>query len=297
MLIRLKRKLDGSDPGTDVYRKCEKAIIRMKSFEKSVGWTQSFKSRKAIDSTRGVGEGGFFVSPEIEAARVEGRKRICTESFHDLTSTDDVARLYCLFSSRALRSVSAAHSYKRVKDRLTAVPTIFADGSKTLVTIIGKARRARSVPRKSKPLRDLNVFQMKQKSVCNTKGIWTKTVEDFEEMGTLEGQKLKAVLEKCSAHLIIYTYNKYEFCFLPPILTYHLQPVDACVGRFFKCICCRPICHHGLRQVDKFMEVTAEEQPIVEYQTPGAGWDGGCKAAPSNRSLGITRRQVPQRHK
>ena len=36
---------------------------------------------------------------------------------------------------------------------------------------------------------------------------------------------------------------------------------------------------------------------VVEYQTPGAGWDGGCKAPPSNRSLGITRRPVPQRHK
>ena len=35
----------------------------------------------------------------------------------------------------------------------------------------------------------------------------------------------------------------------------------------------------------------------VECQTPGAGWDGGCKAPPSNRSLGITRRPVPQRHK
>ena len=35
----------------------------------------------------------------------------------------------------------------------------------------------------------------------------------------------------------------------------------------------------------------------VEYQTPGAGWDGGCKAPPSNKSIGTTRRPVPQRHK
>ena len=35
----------------------------------------------------------------------------------------------------------------------------------------------------------------------------------------------------------------------------------------------------------------------VEYKTPGAGWDGGCKAPPGNRSLSITRRPVPQRHK
>ena len=36
---------------------------------------------------------------------------------------------------------------------------------------------------------------------------------------------------------------------------------------------------------------------IVECQTPGAGWDGGCRAPPSNRSLGITRRPVPKKHK
>ena len=36
---------------------------------------------------------------------------------------------------------------------------------------------------------------------------------------------------------------------------------------------------------------------VVEYQTPGAGWDSGCKAPPGNRSLGITRRPVPQGHK
>ena len=36
---------------------------------------------------------------------------------------------------------------------------------------------------------------------------------------------------------------------------------------------------------------------FVEYQSTGAGWDGGCKAPPSNRGLGITRGPVPQRHK
>ena len=55
------------------------------------------------------------------------------------------------------------------------------------------------------------------------------------------------------------------------------------------------------REVHKQLPTKPEsrrmDDPPVEYQTPGAGWDGGCKAPPSNRSLGITRRPVPQRHK
>ena len=264
MLIKLNRKLEVADPGSDLCRKCEKAITRMESFKASVGWTQSFKARKAIDSRRGIGDGGFFVSSEIESARVEARKQICSTSIHDLANTDEVACLYRSFPSRTIRSVSFAHSYKRVKDRLTAVLTIFADRTKAPLIIIGKTRRPRSFPRRFNPLRDLNVFQMTQKNAWNTKEIWTRTVEGFDKLGRLEARKLKVVLDNCSAHLINYEYDNYEVCLLPPNLTSHLQPVDACVGRSFKCIYRRLICRHVLRQVDKLLELPAEERPIFK---------------------------------
>lgn len=135
MITKLERKLEVSDPGTDVYRKCEKSIIRMESFKPSVGWTQYFKSRKAIDCRQGIGKGAVLVSWEIEAASVEVRKQIFTKSIHDLATIAEEAGHYRSFPSRILRSISSAHCYKRVKNRLTADLTMFADGRKATLII------------------------------------------------------------------------------------------------------------------------------------------------------------------
>ena len=179
-------------------------------------------------------------------------------------NTDEVGVLYRSFPSRALRPGNATHSHKRVKDRLTAVLTIFADGTKAPLTIIGKSRRPKSFPRRFNVLRELNVFQMTQKNAWNTKQIWERTVNGFDKMGRLEGRTLKAVLDNCSAHLIKYEHEKYEACQLPPNLISHLQPVDACVGRYFKCIYRRLICRHMFGKVDELLKIPEENRPVYK---------------------------------
>ena len=195
---------------------------------------------------------------------MEGRKQICPTSIHDLANTDELVCQYRSFPSRTLCSVFSAHYCKRVKDRLTAVLTMFADGKKAPLTITGRKLRPCSFPRIFNPLRELNVFQITQKNSWNTKGISTRTVEWFDKMGRLEGRKLKVVLHHCSAHLINYEYDIYEVCLLPPNPTSHVQPVHACVGRSFKCSSRRLICRYVLRQVDKLLELPAEERPTLK---------------------------------
>ena len=264
MLIKLNTKLNAAEPGTGEFIKLENAINRMKPFRASSGWAQAFKARKGIDSRRGIGEGGFLIPEEIENARLEVRRQVCTTSIYDLMNTDEIGVLYRSFPSRALRPGNATHSYKRVKDRLTAVLTIFADGTKAPLTIIGKSRRAKSFPRRFNVLRELNVFQMTQKNAWNTKQIWERTVNGFDTMGRLEGRKLKAVLDNCSAHLIKYEHENYKACLLPPNLTSHLRPVDACVGRSFRCIYRRLICRHMLGKVDELLKIPEENRPVYK---------------------------------
>ena len=198
----------------------------------------------------GIVERGFLIPEEIENAGLEVRRQVCTASISDLMNTDAVVVLYRSFPSRALRPENATHSYERVKDRLKAVLTIFADGTKPPLTIIGNSRRPKSFPWRFNVLLEHKVFQVTQKNARNTKKIWERTVNGLDKMGRLEGRELKALLDKFSAHLIIYVHEHYEACLLPSNLTCHLQPVDACAGRSFKCIYRRLICRNMVGKVD-----------------------------------------------
>lgn len=50
----------------------------------------------------------------------------------------------------------------RVKDRLTDVFTVFPDGSKAPITIVGHSRRCRSFSKHFEAMRDLGVFYYNQ---------------------------------------------------------------------------------------------------------------------------------------
>ena len=150
-----------------------------------------------------------------------------------IMNTDEVAVLY-----RALPSPSISEdvtAYELIKDRLTAVFTVFADGSKAPWTIIGTSRRLRSFPRHFGGLRDLNLYYMAQQNAWNTKNIWTQIVSGFDKFARLEGKSFINFVDNCSAHNNSYKeFTNFNCSVLPPNLTSHLQSVDADVRRSFK---------------------------------------------------------------
>ena len=100
--------------------------------------------RHNLVSKRSNGQDGFLHVESVQAARVSMQKRLALFSISDLCNTDEVAVLFICLPSRAIHDAGNVASFTRVKDRLTAVLTIFADGSKAPHTIIGKSKMPRS---------------------------------------------------------------------------------------------------------------------------------------------------------
>ena len=92
---------------------------------------------------------------------------------------------------------------------------------------------------------------MPQKNAWNTKNIWTQIVGGFDKFARLEGKSFINVVENCSAHNISYKeFTNFKCSYLPPNLTSHLQPVDAAVGRSFKCHFRRLVVQHTLNSIE-----------------------------------------------
>lgn len=124
--------------------------------------------RNRLISSKGAGQNGHFTEECVEEARIALRKQLCLSSVADISNTDEVGVLYRSFPSRAIRSMDAASTYERIKDRLTAVLTVYADGRKAPLTIIGSAKRPRSFPRHFDPMRDQGIFYVAQSNAWNT---------------------------------------------------------------------------------------------------------------------------------
>ena len=190
------------------------------------------------------------------------QKGLALFSITDLCNTDEVAVLFRCLPSHAVHDAGNVASFTRVKDRLTAVLTIFADGSKAPLTIIGKSKKLRSFPRHFDLMRDLGIFYISQENASNTKVGWERIVKGLNRTGELQNGTIINVVDNCSAHAIDYSpFENFKSILLPPNMTSVLQPVDASVGRSFKCAISRLLLDHILRDVNESLELPPAECP------------------------------------
>lgn len=255
-------------------------IDRLKAFKASHGWVDNFMKRNALHSSKGLGQNGHFTEATVASARLALQKQLAVFPIQEISNTDEVALLYRSFPSRAIRSSNRAATYGRVKDRLTAVLTVFADGRKAPLVVIGKSKTPRSFPRHFDPMRDLGIFYQSQCNAWNTKHLWAITMRGYDKIGELEGRTLVNIVDKCSAHAIDYNvYHNVVSMFLPPNMTSCLQPVDASIGRSFKCAFRRLLVEHILEYVDKLMLLPAEERGTFKIWQAVTTYDAVCMMA------------------
>lgn len=191
-----------------------------------------------------------------------------------ITNTDEVALLYRSFPSLAIRDRTDPSTYKRVKDRLTAVLTVFADGRKAPLTIIGKTKRTRSFPRHLDPAKVLGIFYLSQRNEWNTQALWTTIARGLDNSARLQNLRVINVLDNCSSHEVDYSpFRNWEAVFLPPNMTSVLQPVDAAIGRSFKCAFRRLLVDHILKFVDTAMRLPEEYRAVFELTAAVSTYD------------------------
>ena len=206
---------------------------RLCAFRASSGWVRNDLKRNNFCSRVGAGTAGHFSEETVRAHRFMMQKRLACISINDLCNTDEVAMLYRSFPKRAIHFADGPATYER-KACLTAVLTVFADGTKALLTVIGRYKKPKRFPRHFDATRDLGIVHKSQKEFLEDTRFVAADIKGFNTMATLQGRKITAVLDNYSAHTVDYMqYSSYEEVLLPPNLTAHLQPVDSSIGNNF----------------------------------------------------------------
>lgn len=218
----------------------------LKEFKASKHWFHKFVYRNHLANFKPRGQNGMHEARVVEDARSGLRRLRCTSPI-DLANTDEVAVLHRSFPSRTVLVTDRASSYTRVKDRLTAVPTVFADGTKAPLVIIGKSKRPKSFPEHLDPTRDLRIYYYIQAHAWNTQHLWKKQVTVLDQATASRSPKILHLLDNFSAHSIDYSsFENVEAQFLPPNLTSVVQPVDASIGRSLRAAFRRLLVNHVL---------------------------------------------------
>lgn len=148
-----------------------KQVNDLNDFKASGHWLSLIMRCHNLSSTGGMGPKVFLSIGDVAAARVALRRKICKVPVEKIANSDEVAVLYRCLPGRAIDKSHVGNSFIRIRDRLTVVLTVKAEGTKALPTIIGKSNRPRSFQRHLDDPKDMDLFWFAQKNAWNTKTI------------------------------------------------------------------------------------------------------------------------------
>lgn len=266
IVVKLDEVMQRQDPESDNYCILLQRKEKLQSFKASPGWANNFINRHELRKGRGIGKGGYFLPEDIDAARFQMQNKVCAAPLECISNSDEISLLYRSFTSPTPQDSNSHASLLDVKDRLTAVLTVYADGTKGSLTIIGKHTRPPSFPAHFDPVRDKNVFYQTHHNAWNTKKIWTGIVNNFDNTARLQGRKVISLVDDCSAHTITYDLENYRACLLPFTLA-ELQPVSMCVGRIFKVIFRKLLIQHLTKKSFLYIKAPPAGKPPRKMST------------------------------
>lgn len=139
---------------------------------------------------------------------------------------------YWMVLSRAVKPTNSKPSAPIVRAKMTAVLTIYTDGRKGKLLIIGSCNNPKSYPKGIHPLRKLGAHYVGQSNSWCTQRIWAENLKDMDDKCGRQFKKVLHVVENCSAHSLSYDEMKnVQNLFLPLKMESLLQLVTASVGR------------------------------------------------------------------
>lgn len=195
------------------------------------------------------------------------QQKLCYTDIQDISNTVGVSVLFWFLSSRTVGTTERAAAYKRGKENLTAVLTVFADGRKPPQVVIGKSRRPQSFPKNFNPKTDLGVYYYAQSQAWTTQNLCTKQLGVLDRTSQSESRRIVHLIDNCSAHSVDNAaFENIEAIYFPPNLTSVLQPIDAGIGRSFKASFWRLLAAHVLQFINIEMEEPEKERDLSLHE-------------------------------
>lgn len=139
-------------------------LVRFNHFKSSFHWFQNFMTRNTFSSMKPRGELGCLDQQDITRLQERFQKRTCMWNIAYISNKDEVGVWYRSFQIRTVFTSYAPKAYKLIKDRLTAVLTVFSNSKKAPFVINGKPMRPKTFPRLFDPLKALRLFYYTQKT-------------------------------------------------------------------------------------------------------------------------------------
>lgn len=217
----------------------------------SNGWLDAFKARHLLKEYRFHGEAGSVASTSVAVARERLQKITSRYSKRDTYNMDETGLFYRMPPDRSLATKQMS-GVKGDKTRISIALTTNADGSDRRAPLfIGHARRPRCFDKKDGSA--LGFVYYWNKKAWMTGAIFQRCVtyqinvltgsdwivcsflNDFDADMRRQGRKVLLLLDNAPSHI----FNKdsvtnTEVVFLEPLMTSHIQPMDAGVIKAFK---------------------------------------------------------------
>lgn len=122
-----------------------------------------FMPRNNFHSIKGVGKGGFVCKQRLFTKRTKLHQKLCCHKTRSNWNTDKVAILYRSFLNHPKRNKLGRFSYDLHKNHLTVILSEYTDARKAPLTIIGTAKRPRSILRHVNYARHVGVVSKSQR--------------------------------------------------------------------------------------------------------------------------------------
>jgi hypothetical protein len=208
--------------------------IKLKTFQGSAGFVETFMKRHRLVYKKEYGEAGGVDLSAVARGQTELQDLLKDYQLEDIYNADETGLFYRTVPDKTVvYAKDDAHGMKKKKDRVTILLCANADGTdKRKPLMIGKSKMPRCF--KGKDMDKLDVTYHANVSAWMNCNIFEAWLTDFND--DLAKKKKKAVLliDNAPVHGPATDMSNLKVIFLEPNTTSHIQPMDAGIIRTFK---------------------------------------------------------------
>lgn len=205
--------------------------LNIPNFKASNGYISRFAKRNNIKFETKSGE-----SESVDEDTVTQWKNSLKQKYESYAPQDvfniDETGIYWRFLHNKTYALpeESTKGHKKIKDRVTVLLIVNAEGSERMLVVIGKSEN----PRCFKGLKNMPIWlYLHNRSAWMTSDLFGKIMLKLNKIMKKQKRNILVMLDNCSSHPKL-NFTNIKLMFFPPNTTSRLQPLDAGIIRSFK---------------------------------------------------------------